>query len=282
MQDSTKHAVSLGPVQETLLIPLYGRALESRKADGILTDVKSEEIVAGIDYDFGKFSDADSQRSFTRTTLRTAIIDRILRRFLQEHPEATVVEIGCGLNTRFERVDNGDISWYDLDVPDVASLWHQFFEEGGRRKFLAYSAFDEAWMKQVQAESHGPFIFISEASVIYFPEEEVKIYMQNLGRFFPGSHYIFDSATSAFLKHLKQHDALKYCRSYFQWTLDDEAEIEGWLPGTAWIRRFDLELANKEFEHLYPEHLKRSLRWQSLWGKNSAKGYFLNMIQLPE
>ncbi|WP_409468168.1 hypothetical protein [Streptomyces sp. HC307] len=69
----TEHGVRLGTVQETLLIPLYGRAVESRKKDAALRDARAEEIVASIDYDFARF---DNGPSLIGTVLRTSLFDR--------------------------------------------------------------------------------------------------------------------------------------------------------------------------------------------------------------
>ncbi|MCT6781896.1 MULTISPECIES: hypothetical protein [Streptomyces] len=95
---------NLGSVQVTLLIPLYGRAVETRKKHAILRDAKADEMVAEIDYDFARF---DNLPSLIGTVLRTALFDRWVHDFLAESPAGTVIEIGTGLNTRFERSDNG-------------------------------------------------------------------------------------------------------------------------------------------------------------------------------
>ncbi|GGZ01265.1 hypothetical protein [Streptomyces poonensis] len=88
---------NLGTVQETLLIPLYARAMENRKEFPILRDARAEEIVAAIEYDFARF---DGLPSLTGAMLRTVLFDRWVADFLAAHPDGTVVEIGTGLNTR--------------------------------------------------------------------------------------------------------------------------------------------------------------------------------------
>ncbi|MFD3335974.1 hypothetical protein ACFWV1_25470 [Streptomyces sp. NPDC058700] len=100
----TTHGPFLGAVQETLLIPLYGRAVEHHKKDAALRDERAAEIVAALSYDFGRFNGLPS---LVGTALRTVLFDRWVRAFLSTHPSGTNVEIGTGLNTRYERVDNG-------------------------------------------------------------------------------------------------------------------------------------------------------------------------------
>jgi O-methyltransferase involved in polyketide biosynthesis len=123
-----KHQARLGAVQETLFIPLAARAREARRKRPVLRDPKAVEMVRSIDYDTAKYRPGMGGRF---TVLRTAIIDFWVRSFLAAHPAATVVEIGTGLNTRFERVDNGQVHWFDLDLPDTIELRRTFFADTG-------------------------------------------------------------------------------------------------------------------------------------------------------
>jgi O-methyltransferase involved in polyketide biosynthesis len=107
-----KQQIELGTVQETLLITLWARATEASQPDPILVDDKSVEIVSQIDYDFSKLAQAkDSQ---VGVCLRGQILDIWVKEFLDLHPDGVVVEIGAGLNTRFDRVDNGRVQWFDM------------------------------------------------------------------------------------------------------------------------------------------------------------------------
>jgi leucine carboxyl methyltransferase len=126
----------LGAVQQTLFIPLAARARESRKKRALLRDPKAAEIVASVDFDAAKYG--RGWGGFI-TVLRTAIFDAWVSDFLTEHPAGTVIEIGTGLNTRFERVDNGRVHWIDLDLPDTIELRRKFFADSGRRRMVAAS-----------------------------------------------------------------------------------------------------------------------------------------------
>ncbi len=128
MQD--KHQVRLGAVQQTLFVPLAARAAETQRKHPVLRDPKAAEMVRSIDYDAAKYGRGAG--GFV-TVLRTAILDFWVRSFLAAHPAATVVEIGTGLNTRFERVDNGQVHWFDLDLPDTIELRRNFFADTERR-----------------------------------------------------------------------------------------------------------------------------------------------------
>ncbi len=145
----TKTKVDLGIVQETLLITLWARAVELQQADPIICDPKSAEILEAINYDFDKF--ATAKNSQIGTCLRGMILDNWARTYLKQHPQGPIVEIGAGLNTRFERVDNGEVRWFDLDLPDSMKLRKQFFEETERRKFMTVSALETDWITSVKA-----------------------------------------------------------------------------------------------------------------------------------
>ena len=93
----------LRDVSETLLLPLYFLALESRRADTLLTDHKAAEVVEQIDYDSGKLWIQPFDR--VRALMRTQELDRCTRAFLETYAADIVVNIGCGLDTRFHRVD---------------------------------------------------------------------------------------------------------------------------------------------------------------------------------
>jgi O-methyltransferase involved in polyketide biosynthesis len=168
MMDATsKLEPGLGTVQETLLLPLYARAAETRKPRPLIQDPKAVALVEAIDYDFDKLRAARS--SIVGCCLRGLCLDGWVRDFLARHPGATVVELGPGLDDRFERVDDGRVRWYDLDLPDAMALRQRFFRESDRRTFLATSALDLGWMDRVDL-GHGPLLIVAEAVIIYFSD----------------------------------------------------------------------------------------------------------------
>jgi O-methyltransferase involved in polyketide biosynthesis len=116
-------AENLNNVAETLLITLYIRAIESQRPDALIKDEKAVALVRQMNYDFSRIKqikmDEDDQVALI---LRNREFDRYVRDFLSRNPEGLVVHIGCGLDARFERVDNGQVEWYDLDLPEVIEL----------------------------------------------------------------------------------------------------------------------------------------------------------------
>ncbi|MEN0064128.1 MAG: class I SAM-dependent methyltransferase [Myxococcota bacterium] len=224
----SKLPVELGPVQQTLLIPLYGRAVETRKRHGLLDDPKATTIVDTLDYDFTKW---DGQNVIL-ACMRTKVYDEIAQRFLDENPTGTIVEIGCGLNTRFERIDNGRARWFELDLPDAMALRRRFFEDEPRRTMIAASVLDEDWMRQID-EAGGPFLFLSEAVIIYLDKVQVQQIVRQLSERFPGAILVTDTCSSTLTTPKASQDAMKKLSidSWFKWACDDPGEVEEWAPG---------------------------------------------------
>jgi O-methyltransferase involved in polyketide biosynthesis len=228
-QDSKTATDKLYGAQETLLIPLWARAVEASRPDPILHDAKAVEIIASLDYDFGKF--AGGRASQTSCCLRAAITDGWVRQFLQEHPDGTVVEIGAGLDTRFERLDNGRVRWFDLDLPEAMEVRRRFFAESDRRKFLAQSVFDTDWIDVVRRASPGAAMFIGEGVLYYFDESRIKELFALLAKHFPGCLVAFDSHTPVSLAYSNRCDPIRRMRARMVWAIRDIEEIATWAPG---------------------------------------------------
>lgn len=225
----SKHTVSLGSVQETLLIPLLGRAMETKRSDGLLNDPRAVEIVEQLDYDFSKWKNISS---LSVACVRTRIFDEIAQRFLQACPEGAIVEIGCGLNTRFERIDNGKARWFELDLPDSIALRRSFFEDTPRRTMIAGSVFDDDWMAPVLKEGR-PTLFLSEAVIIYFDEPQVKQAVTKIAKAFPDAWFATDICPSELTTQQAQQQQMKRfgIDSWFKWACDEPEAVERWHPG---------------------------------------------------
>ena len=142
-------AVELGNVQRTLLLPLWGRAAETQKANPLLVDQTALAIVKAVDYDFQTMAGNLSPLTQLAWIMRSVWTDEVVRGFLAKHPAATIVNVGCGLDTTFDRVDNGTLTWYDLDLPDVIDLRRHFIPETDRRIFISASLLESGWMEHV-------------------------------------------------------------------------------------------------------------------------------------
>lgn len=274
----TKHSVRLGTVQETLLIPLYGRAVENRKAEAILRDPRAEEIVAAIDYDFSRFDDLPS---LTGAVLRTALFDRWVTDFLTANPSGTVVELGSGLNTRHERVDDTQARWFDLDLPDVVGLRRNFFTDTARRTTIATSVTDDSWPAMVEADAVGPYLFCAEAVLPFLNETDVRHVLGMIAERFPGSLLALDTAGPGIVGTQDTHDALSKVEARMQWSCTGPAELAAWQPGTDVLASHTLSsLPPRMYEQL-PVTYQDMLSRLAEQGLPQVEEYRLNLVRLP-
>lgn len=232
-----KIPTGLGPIEQTLLIPLYGRALETLKPHGLLRDPLAVHMVERLDYDFSKW---DGTPSMIGATMRTLMFDQEVAAFLDVNPGGTVVEIGCGLNTRFERLDQGRAHWIEMDFPDVIALRRRFMDEGPRRTMLAADAASPSWLNVV-ARRGGPVCFVSEASLIYLEEPQVRDVALRLAGRFPGAWLVSDTMSRRLVATQARHDAMRYLHSssWFRWGCDDPGALADWGMVLRRSRRFD-------------------------------------------
>jgi O-methyltransferase involved in polyketide biosynthesis len=212
--------VELGQVQETLFIPLAGRAAETRKRRPILRDPKAAEIIESVGFDRAKYLWAGGWS----TVIRTASFDVWVKEFLAEHPRGTVVELGTGLNTRFERVDNGTVHWIDLDLPDTIALRRRFFTDTDRRRMVAGSVVDDDWLAAVR-KMPGPYFFVSDGVLVYLPDEDVMRTLAGLAEHFPGALIAIDTYSQQMLE--REHRlAARRGIARWQWACDDPRSLE--------------------------------------------------------
>jgi O-methyltransferase involved in polyketide biosynthesis len=216
-----RETVELGDVQRTLFFPLAARARETRKKRPLLRDPKAVEIVESVDFELPPLTPGPT--SFV-VTLRTLIFDWWVRQFLAEHPEGTVVELGTGLNTRFERTDNGSVHWIDLDLPDTIELRRRFFADTERRQMVAASLLDEDWLT-VAEQRPAPYFFVSDGVLTYLREEDVTGMLARIAGRFPGAMLAFDTYTRVSMAQERKM-AAKRNFAPWQWACDDPRSLE--------------------------------------------------------
>jgi O-methyltransferase involved in polyketide biosynthesis len=219
MAEGTK--ANLGAVQRTLFFPLLARAQETVRKRPLLRDVKAVELVHAIDFDAATYS--QGFMGFA-VLIRTVILDWWVRQFLAAHPDGTVVELGTGLNTRFDRTDNGSVHWIDLDLPDTIDLRRRFFSDTGRRRMLAASLLDEDWLAEVE-RLPGPYFFVSDGVLVYLREDDVTGALSRIATRFPGAMLAFDTYPRAALS-AEHRMAAKRGIAPWQWACDDPRTLE--------------------------------------------------------
>jgi len=251
----SKPGRTLAGVTETLLIPLYVRAIESQRPDALLKDEEAVALVERARADFA-FIDALTLDEGDRVAviLRNREFDRRVRRFMAQHPRAAVVHIGCGLDARFGRVDDGQVEWYDLDLPEVIALRNELVRgEGSRYHLLAFSVFDKAWLDVVREGNSLPVLFIAEGVLMYFEEAQVRSLLLTLLDRFPGSELIFDAFSPLLVRMNNRRMRRTGIRASYQWGLRRPKDLETWGPG--------IRLLDEWFPLNCPEPRLRHYRW---------------------
>lgn len=221
---------SLSGVAETLLIPLYYRAMESQRPDAMLKDEKAVALVTQMRLDFSPAKRVPmSEYLNAMRIIFTREFDRYARDFLNHHPNAVVIHIGCGLDSRFERVDNGRVEWYDLDLPEVIDLRRKFIgAESERYHLLSCSVLEDAWLEAVKVCSPRPLLLLAETVFVYFTEAQVKSLVLRLRDHFPGAELVFDGWRPFEIWIANRSLSNSPFAGLMQWGFWRGQELEGW------------------------------------------------------
>lgn len=219
--------IALEGIARTLLVPLACRAMETRRPDAILHDPRALEIFDSLggtkDFLMGMRG-----HDLFAAVMRVRQFDRYAHSFLDRNPGGMVVDIGCGLDTRFERLDDGQLIWIGVDLPEVINLRMELLPDTIRSRTIARSMLELAWIDDV-AKYGKPVIFLAEGVFPYFSASEVKPLLVALGRRFPGSELVFD-ALSPLMAWIHNHSSpvLKQSGTSVKWDLRRLEELESW------------------------------------------------------
>jgi methyltransferase (TIGR00027 family) len=246
---------ALTDISETLLIPLYARALETQSENPLINDRKAVEITSELNKTFrtsssslqrrlakGKIRRTANEKLVVFLALRTRRFDRYCRDFLSRYPDGIIVELGCGLSSRFSRIDNGSVEWYDLDLPEVIGIRKQFFQETARSRMIASSVLDFRWMEQLAATKKN-VLFIAEGLFMYLHEGDVKSLVRTMQQRFSGCWLACEVAASFVLNALKkdrwkrkfQRDHHLGPEATFHFGIPDGKNLESWGPGIRFL-----------------------------------------------
>lgn len=227
-----KYHIEKNTVQETLIIPLYGRKVCSDHFPHLFSDPEAERICGMLDYDFSdkgkKMESAAGLFGALEVAQRQYDLGCEVREYLREHPAAAVVNMGCGLDDTFRKCDNGTCRGYNIDMPDVIRIREQLLPAGERERNLACDLNDDAWMDTVDASDGA--VFFAAGVFYYFRTEDVKKLFRKMAKRFPGAVLAFDSCnrrgarmmTKTWLKEAGISDV----NAFF--SVEDPKELESW------------------------------------------------------
>ncbi len=223
----------LDDIPETMLATLYIRALETERPDALLRDEKARALVLRFGPAFDRVRGIRmDEEDRVSIILRNREIDDTIRDFVARRTPATVVHLGCGLDARFDRVDDGKLEWYDLDVPEVIELRRQFLGgEAPRYHQLAGSAFDPAWFSSVGSARGRAFLFVAEGLFQYFHEQQVRSLVVALREHFPGSELVFDAFSPLVVQGNNLRMRISHLGVRYHWGIWNGRDIERWAHG---------------------------------------------------
>jgi O-methyltransferase involved in polyketide biosynthesis len=211
----------LNGAAETMLQSFYARAQYSQKKNHKIYDAKAVEIVERLDYDFT--SAAKDSTMSGGVIARTIVLDELVKKFIDENPDCVVVNIACGLDTRFYRMDNGKITWYNLDLPETIDVRDQIYREEGRVSTIGMSVLDEGWAKQVKRR--GKMLFIIEGLSMYLTAEENKRMLGIIRNNFDNAYVIMECLAKKWVNQEKVEKSIKKTGAVFRYGADCFADL---------------------------------------------------------
>jgi O-methyltransferase involved in polyketide biosynthesis len=232
--------------KETLLMTLGGRATQSQWAHPILRDPWAEDAMRHVDYDMSQTLKGVASWGIWKNigpaiiATRAATFDLLTTRYLAEHPDATVLHVGCGLDSRVFRVDPpATVQWFDVDYPDVIALRRQLFPERDGEQDGAYHQIgappdDLRWVDEVPRDRPG--LLLAEGVLHYLSEPEVKALLNAVVAHVPSGQLIFDICNSFIVKRYGSN--VGGTGATYKWGLDDPQDIQQLEPKLELIKEY--------------------------------------------
>ena len=220
-----KEQITLTGVNETLLVPLYARALESRKPNHLFYDATAVRIIGSTNYDFEKHK---NPMNMWGCAARTVLFDQLAAAHIKAHPDCSVINLACGLDDRFHRVDNGKIHWYNIDLRAVIDLRKKLIGGNDRVTDIACSAFDYSWMDQIANKDHT--LIIAEGFLMYATEEQVKDLFCTVAKHFAHTTLLLELMSQWMVNHQKYHDTTQKIDVSFVWGVQESSDFVHLCP----------------------------------------------------
>lgn len=257
---------------ETLLLPLYARVLEAKSKNPILNDPQAIEITERLNEIF-KDSGKRIHRKLRRgklpsklavsLSLRAAKFDQYTRNFLDRYPDALIVSMGCGLDTRHARLDMGNAVWIDIDLPEVIEIRKALIDESDHHRFMGASVTSVEWLDSMMEYQDRPALFIAEGLFMYLKEDEVKSILLRIHNQFKKAELVCEITGEWIVKMLerplfrKRFQRKNYLSkdAIFTYGVHDSHDFEAWHP--------DFKLV-EEWTYLDDRHPK--LGWMNWFG----------------
>lgn len=218
-------------VPHTLVLPLFGRAIASREKNSKFNDEYAIKLVEALNYDFADLEKRmkEFSTSMSWAADRALYFDNGIKNYLKTHPKATIVNMGAGLETAFYRVDNGQLTWVDLDLPQVMAIKQKLLPPPKRVHYIAKSVLDFSWMDDVKKFGDDVYFFAG-GLFIYLKPEQVKSLFIEMAHRFKNAELQFDTIEAAdLMKANEMFKTFKMQDIKLQWGFNRK-EVETWSP----------------------------------------------------
>ncbi|GAA3537117.1 class I SAM-dependent methyltransferase [Amycolatopsis ultiminotia] len=209
--------------RETMLGTLYGRALDARRSDPVLGDTAADEAVRRIDYDFARLG--VNQDTAMSVVSRARAMDELACAWLAEHPDAVVLHLGCGMDTRVFRLDPPPtVHWFDVDYPDVIALRERLYPQRPGYSTIGSSVTDFTWLERIPAEH--PALIVAEGLTMYLtPADGAELMRRLVGRF-PSGLLVCDFFSTLGIRAQLLNPVVRRANAKLHWGIDDPHELE--------------------------------------------------------
>lgn len=204
--------IQIGDIQETALITLAIRASETMRPNARIKDPIAKEIIDTLNVDVSNY---DHFMSHEGVIARTIMYKNQLSELIKQYPDALCVNLGCGFDDKFVQVDNGSITWFDVDLPDILNVRRKIFKDRDRCVMKEGSALESDWTKGLPQCSTN--IIVMEGVLEYFTKEEVTKCLNILCDSFEHGYLLAELHHPIVGKNTKHHDSVKYTNAEFHW-----------------------------------------------------------------
>ena len=190
-----KLQIQPGTAQETLIFPLYARKKCGDKFPELYADPAATEICNRLDYDFSELNKKYDTTFYEFGALEGAMrqLDMMyeINDYLRNHPNASIVCLGCGLDLDSRRCGNQQNKIFNVDFPDVIAMREELAGTNPRETNIVSDLTDLSWMDQVDARNGA--VFYAAGVFHYLKKENVKAIVLKMTELFPGCRLVFDT-----------------------------------------------------------------------------------------
>ena len=212
--------MELNNESKTLFIPLLGKAIMS-KDNLFLHDPKAEEIISKIDYDFNSLKQSKWLSMYM--SVRALIIDELCNKYIEEHPNAIIIHLGCGLDSRGLRVNQNFNTWYDIDYENVIDIRKKFYKEDSKHKMIGSSVVNYEWLDDIKTNDN--IMIVAEGLTMYLSEEEVKELITQINNKLGDVHLLFDAYSKKGVKSSKIKNPVNQMNAEVKYGIDNPEEF---------------------------------------------------------